>query len=395
MPIHGTANISRVSRMVWLNPGISRIEIARKLDLDKSTITNIISRLIRQRIILPLEEGDAGPRGGRRPIGLSVNGRFGLILGLEITTDKVQAVGMNLHGRMVFMRKIVLEEAPASLGAVFQETLKKLDDDIRSAALPLIGIGIGVSGIVNAREGIIYQSNPLDIRQPVAFYDEISGTVPVPVFIENDANCCCWEEMVCTSRERQPNFIFVLAEDRFHKVNRSDGRIGFAVGLGIVVNGTLIRGNDYSAGEFQSIFWKQGNLSQFSIDDGVMMHFDQHPEAIATAVQELAANVAFLANSLDVSKVVLGGGIEKYGSKVVNAIQQAIEANWSYPNQITCDVHLNEAGEYVVAAGAAAMFLEKLFSLPPLQVETAEEDPAELVGYDLFESLRHTGSEKN
>ncbi|MCH3908520.1 MAG: winged helix-turn-helix transcriptional regulator [Sphaerochaeta sp.] len=39
------ANIALVSQMIWKNPGISRVEIARQLDLYRSTVTSIISTI--------------------------------------------------------------------------------------------------------------------------------------------------------------------------------------------------------------------------------------------------------------------------------------------------------------------------------------------------------------
>ncbi|HPX47618.1 MAG TPA: MarR family transcriptional regulator, partial [Treponemataceae bacterium] len=41
----GDLNISRVLRLIWQQKGISRIEIAQQLGIDKSTVTKIVSSL--------------------------------------------------------------------------------------------------------------------------------------------------------------------------------------------------------------------------------------------------------------------------------------------------------------------------------------------------------------
>lgn len=382
-----TGNISRVLRIVWMNPGISRVEIARKLALDKSTITNIVSRLMQQNLVISLNEGAASPQGGRKPIGLSINNRFGIILGLEITTDKVHAVGIDLHGVTQFMKKITLERNHNDLDTVFIKAFKEVGEEISSTGMPLIGIGIGVSGLVNPVTGEIIQSNPLDIYSPYPLLEKISSHVEVPISIDNDANCCCWEEMICSGRDRYQNFIFVLAEDRFHNIKKDSRRMGFAVGFGLVVHGKVVRGADFSAGEFQSVFWKPENASQFSISDDIMAEPEKYPESINETIQELAANTAFLVNSLDVSRVVLGGGIEKYGSRTIETFRKEIEKNWSYAHQVNCEICMVHNGDFAVAAGAAAMYLEKLFSLPALHVEGSDAESSEMSGYDLFQSL--------
>lgn len=63
-----TANRIRVLRTIWLNEGISRIEIAELLGLDKSTITNIVSALQKKQIITEIAEGVSGPQGGVVPL---------------------------------------------------------------------------------------------------------------------------------------------------------------------------------------------------------------------------------------------------------------------------------------------------------------------------------------
>ncbi|MBI9096507.1 MAG: ROK family transcriptional regulator [Sphaerochaeta sp.] len=388
MPNPSTLNLSRVLRIVWINPGISRIEIAKKLNLDKSTITNIIARLMKQAYIVTMSEGEASPQGGRKPVGLAINTAFGVVLGMEITTDKVMVSGMNLQGHSLFMRSFLLQRENERLEQVFERALKDVRQDIEDTHMPLIGIGLGLSGIINPITGEIIQSIPLDIHQRYPLLERIRHLVDVPIFIDNDANCCCWEEMVCSGRDRYDNFLFVLAEDRFHSVSLESRRIGFAVGLGLVIHGEVLRGLDFSAGEFQSVLWKSGNTSQFSFTDDVMAEIEKYPDAINDTIQELAVNVAFLTNVMDVSRVVLGGGLEKYGDLPLQIFAQEIEKNWSYPQQGSCEICMVQNGEYAVAIGAAAMFLEKLFTVPRTSSDQENLKPDELTGFEILDSCK-------
>jgi predicted transcriptional regulator len=75
-----------VLRLIWQIKGISRIEIAQQLGIDKSTVTK--NRLVLEEIgiIRGFAQGCAGPQGGRKPIQLEIVPDFGAALGIEITT---------------------------------------------------------------------------------------------------------------------------------------------------------------------------------------------------------------------------------------------------------------------------------------------------------------------
>ena len=62
------ANISKIFETVWKNPNFSRIDIARSLDLYRSTVSNIIGTLVESELICEGERGSATEKGGRKPV---------------------------------------------------------------------------------------------------------------------------------------------------------------------------------------------------------------------------------------------------------------------------------------------------------------------------------------
>ena len=96
---------ARIFRIVWRNPGISRVDIASSLGLDKSTVTNQVNRLIDLGLILETEEGEASSKGGRRPIQLVINRKFGRIIGIEIQLGLYVAVVVDLAGEILGERR--------------------------------------------------------------------------------------------------------------------------------------------------------------------------------------------------------------------------------------------------------------------------------------------------
>ncbi len=94
--------------------------------------------------------------------------------------------------------------------------------------------------------------------------------------------------------------------------------------------------------------------------------------AFKEVATELGRNVALLVNTLDLSHVFIGGSIEKYRRLLIPILEQEIQKNWPYGKK-NLTIELSELGELVVAYGAAAMFLDRLFALPEIEEATITE----------------------
>jgi predicted NBD/HSP70 family sugar kinase len=356
-------NTARVLQLLWYSGGISRADMARELGLGKSTITNIVSALEKRDLVRLVESGQSGPNGGRRPDLLAINRRYGCILGLEIQTEFFKAVATDLQGEVVFSHSQTMSFGGKGIEAIFAEVYRTLKPRLLKVGLPLIGVGLGIAGVVDSGSGVILQSNPMGILERTRFYDEIAGLLDVPVMIENDANCCCWGELVFRKTDRHDSFAFVLGEFRKGRTSGQD-YWGVAVGLGLVLDGKVRHGEGFSAGEFKSVLWKEGNSSQFSLSDMEARRVKEDPAVRSKIIRELCEHVAFLVNTLNLSCVVFGGEMATYEDEIVATLREEIARNWSYEDEVSCDIEFAALGEMAVAYGAAGMFLERFFSIP-------------------------------
>ena len=370
-------NTSRVLQKLWFSKGISRVDIARELGLGKSTVTNIVSALMRRNLVKRVTGGKSGPSGGRRPSHLMINDGYGYILGLEIQTERFTAVAVDVQGAVIFSRseKIAITTDVVS---TFFDVLGSLSARMKGMELPLIGIGVGMAGIIDPHRGIILKSNPLDIHAPLDFYRGIASRQKVPVLVENDAKCCCWGELAFKKTERHANFMFVLGEFRKGRARRSS-YWGIAVGFGFVINGKVHYGEDFSAGEFQSILWEEPNQGQFSVSDDASRAIRKDRKVLQKVLKELSGHISFLVNSLNLSCVVIGGEIGAHREELTTILRQEIRRNWSYDNEVDCAIEFATLGDRAVAYGAAGMFLERFFSIPEV-VESAEQRTAYKIG---------------
>lgn len=369
MKITKNLNLVRIMHTIWVNDGISRVRIAQLLGLNKSTVTSLVSELLERGIVLEVEEGESGPQGGRKPIGLKINANYCCVLGLEIQPEFVTALAVNLSGETVGHVTEPASVSAANLVPFTARALAEFRDRLVPAGVPLIGAGIGLSGIIDPFEGVIHASMPLEVRSELRFVDEMRDCFETPVWIENDAKCGAWGELVFHKSGELGDFLYVLGFFGEGDIVRGH-RGGIAVGFGLVMDHRVHYGRNHSAGEFKSILWKPSNASQFSLSGEETLLVTKDAELRGRFIRELAVHVAFLVNTLNLSHVVVGGSLTRYRNEVRSAFSEAIDANWAYPGPVACDIRFSSVGDHAVAYGAAGMLLDRIFSqtgLPPVK----------------------------
>lgn len=378
-------NITRVLRTIWLQPGISRVDISKYLGLNKSTISKIVAELERLGIVQTLAVGDAGPTGGRRPVHLRINPNWGCVMGVEIQTEAFTVIGVDLHGTIFFAHTEPFDLRTTTLVDAFCTIVRRFRPNLERTGRPLIGIGVGLPGIIDPLRGVVRASLPLDIHSPIPFVEQVRKNLrtDLTIMIDNDANCCCYGELAVRHSDRPENFLFVLGEQRKHTVQMDDFRI-MALGLGLFLNGQVHHGAGFSAGEFRSIMYKPGQINQFSLPDDKAVLFLQDPRINTSIIQELSMHIAFLVNTLNLSKVIVGGPIETLAEELTTTLQRTIQANWAYPGTVECPVALSRLGENAVAFGSAGMILEHLIAIPEV---STEEGARPALGMDLISTL--------
>ncbi len=348
-------------REIWIHKEISRVQIAKNLGLDKSTVTSIASELLRAGLVQEKAEGESGPLGGRRPVPLALNRSYGCVLGLELRPESYTAVATDLEGSILYSK---FERAQLTGGGFrdgFFEIAGRVREELQRSEVPLLGVGVGVSGVVHPEKGLIRYSIPLQLESPFDFRGQIAQGYDLPLFLENDANACAWGELAFHRSKRLRDFLFVLAEFR-DVPDRSRYHEKTAVGMGIVIGGRVHYGHSFSAGEFRSVLCGPDHQGQFSLTPEEAFRIEEDPEILSRFIRELSANIAMIVNTFNLGHVFLGGHIERHRKEVQAVLAEAIRRNWPYPDEVQCRIHFSSLGEKAVAYGAAGMVLDHLFA---------------------------------
>lgn len=358
-------NSSRILQEIRLHRGKSRIAIAEDLSLDRSTITKVVRQLIEYGVVRTTGKYHGKPGVGRMATGLEIVPDFALVLGIEAQTEFFRTVLVNLDGNILHTETIPYEgsDLEKSLESVVASQCAVAEKEGK----PLAGIGIGLSGIVDPYEGIILTSNPLGIHHPFPLREKLEKRFHCPVFIENDANCCCWSEKAFRGASADRNFLAILGE--FRNVDIQDHRFsGVAVGLGVVIRDTVLHGDSFTAGEFKSLLYREETpgRSQFSISDEEAARLPEDTKILERVFYEIAYNVSLLVNTLDITRIVIAGDFAKFAEILSAHLQTAVNRNWSYPEEKKCTISFSPDGEHSVCLGAAGLFIQKLFSVPEM-----------------------------
>jgi predicted NBD/HSP70 family sugar kinase len=226
--------IRDINRQIVLNyvrerEPISRAEIARETDLQRSTISAIVEDLTREGLIEEVGEGES--TGGRRPTLLKLRAAGPIAVGVSLTPTLTTIATSDLAGRVIDQHDFLTDP---------QKTLNHVIGIVREFNArygSIEGVGVSLPGLVDPSTGTALYIPYFPWRDlPVS--QMISAAVGLPVVIDNDANAVALAELWFGRPEVNDarDFILVLVAE--------------GVGTGIIFDGQVYRGQRGAAGEF-------------------------------------------------------------------------------------------------------------------------------------------------
>ena len=225
-----------VLRQVWERGPISRVELQRRTKLSWGTITSAIKELLAHGVIEEL--GTVATGVGRRPVKLDLNTRRNYVLGLDMGTQAVRSVLVDLKGRVLDQRQAALDPASprAALLSALLGAARKMVEANRLDEGSLAGIGIAAPGAVDYRRGIGRYAPHHPNWREVPLKARFEKQFGVPCFVDHVSNCFALSEKLFGLGRELDSFICVL--------------LGSGVSAGIVIHGQVYRGAENFSGEF-------------------------------------------------------------------------------------------------------------------------------------------------
>lgn len=387
-----------IIKLLYFNKVLSISTLSSSLNKSVPVILKIINELIEEGVIV--ETGYAPSTGGRRAVMYSLKTGLHYIMCVSMDQFVTNIALLDVDNKVVGD----IDKLHLPLGTT-ENALQILIDGIvkflNKTEVPkekIIAIGIGMPGFIDVMDGINYSF----LNTKSSINEMIEHTTRIPVFIDNDSSTIALAELKFGGARDKKEAMVV--------------NIGWGVGLGIILNSKLYRGQNGFAGEFSHIplysnnklcsCGKMGCLetetsllviienARQGIKDGrisvlknkvfdvdlerafeqivlAAKNGDQFAlELISKAAYEIGRGVSILIHILNPEIIVLSGRGALVGNLWMAAMQQAV-AEYSIPRLAAyTELTISPLGQQAGLIGTAVLVMENLEKLNFKKVKT-------------------------
>lgn len=217
---------------------ISRADLARFMNTNRANVTFLVNELLEESLVREEGRGTEKVR-GRKPTFLYLNSQAEFAVAVDVRRSGTfmmltDSIGSQLGDVISFSTELDPERFVPSLGAAIRRNLRKSGLEMKDCD----GIGIVIPGMLDRATGTVLRAPTLqwhDVQLRAPLEKEFGA---VKVYLENSGKACALSQIWAAGGA-------VAAFNDLVFVSVSDG-----LGIGVVVNGELMRGKNNTAGEF-------------------------------------------------------------------------------------------------------------------------------------------------
>lgn len=231
------SNRVAVLNLLYSSGGMSRKEIATRLNLTPAAISLITSDMIAEGVLIETKKVDGSSRMGRKEVILEIDLTKFKVMCAYIPTRNVRISCIDLAGNIDFRKE--LHFGPSLNGreiidSICDEMLDYLNSLTTEQRRWVIGVGLGIKGIFDDQCGVSVNSFGLwAANLPVR--DIVEKRLGIKVLANNDIRCVASAEMLFNHHENIQSMLFV--------------KFGPLVGGAFILKGELFKGYGYKAME--------------------------------------------------------------------------------------------------------------------------------------------------
>lgn len=374
-------NASLVLNTIIEHQPISRADIASYTQLNKATVSSIITDLIEKELIFESGIGESSSIGGRKPIYLTFNAYAGLALAVDVGYNYVSLMVAYLDGTTIHSQKIKQAIDATTIIPSIVGIIKQVIPSLPHTPHSIVGLSVAIHGIVVDNN---IQFSPFYDTQGTQIYDALSQEFSFPIYIENEANLAALGE-----------YTFRVQEDNVISVSIHSG-----IGVGIVQDKVLQTGAHGHSGEIgHTILYRDGipcacgnngclekYASNKAIYDAYASHKGQpdvnsdvitkslteHDEFTLNLLEEKAAELAIGLNTLimlyDPEVVIINSSIYKKNPQYLKVLQKNLKSAFTRDVSLTISTLEDEATLF----GGISVVTSQFLNLPSLKFYKTE-----------------------
>jgi len=385
-----------INRQIALNlirahQPVSRADLARLMNVRRGVASLLVNELLSESLIFEGALGESVGR-GRRPTFLYIDSRERCVVGVDIRASRTYILVTDLVGRQLGV--VSSFQTNRDVDVLIQELarrIKQILSDYKEVGA-CEGVGVSVPGMVDPTRGRVVHAPTLAWRD-VNLRDPLAHALGIPVQIENSGKACALAQLWATRTD-------VVASGNSVFVSVSDG-----VGVGVVVNGEVLRGRHNTAGEFGHVplsidgpkcscgatgCWeayvsnlatlsryfgrdlsdprpRDSETASFTVEDLIARARAGDAKALAainSTARYLGLGLASIVNALDPARVYIGGEITTAWSLIEPIVRTALRERTLTEFGGATEIHVVPAEDHPRLRGAVALVAAPAFAAP-------------------------------
>lgn len=331
--------------------GLSRIELAKVTGLTQQAVSKIVPDLLDAGFLD--EERQPAQGVGKPRTRLTIRGEARYAIGVQLERDELRAVRTDLLGIVLARTSKRLRPGftPAEAVTAIADCAHELHSGAEAGAL--LGLGVGAAGPLDHLTGVVHHATKMPGWDRVPLRADLSAKTALDVVVDKDTNAAAFAHgWLAGERSCATAVVFV----------------GTGIGVGLLIDGEVYRGPRTNAGEFGHTTLDYAGPRCACGRQGCVEVL--HNEAVLAGDPERAADLlgiglVDLVQVLDLDRIVLAGrAVRAAPSLYTDAIRKRLEASLPLPHWQRIQLDLDEFGDDIVAAGAAAEVLAKFYADP-------------------------------
>lgn len=349
-----TFNKHAVLDLIRFTPGgISRIELAKRLELTRAAITTIINDLIKSGLVR-----DAGlyQNGSRKRVTLEIVPTLGYVVGVDMGATHITAVVCDFSSSVVREKEIRIDISKGpnrcldQMDRLVQQVVAEAGIEKRN----ILSIGVGVPGPVVIDRGAVSSPPIMPGWNDFPIRKTLEDKWGCSVILNNDAELGALGEWAYGVGRGEENLAFIkvgtgigaglmFRNNIYHGVSGTAGEIGH---ITIVENGPICtcgnrgclealaggaaivkRAHEELRKGKKSQLIGLGDIYQFTISD--IITAARKGDVLSQQLLDEAGNylgtaIAGLVNLFNPSMIVIGGGLSQSGDLLLNPIRTTV-----------------------------------------------------------------------
>ena len=259
-------------------------ELCQMTGLSKMTVASIVNELKKEKLIKISGHGKASSLGGRKPALIEINKKGACFVTASLDWNECVFAISNMDCEIENERSSKIDFSQSSDKAI-AEIGKNLNKIIKKSGIgkeKIRGIGVGMPGVIDSKEGIcIYSAKFNWSNIPVA--ELLKKDCGLPVFIETNVCLQALAEYNETLNKKAKTLFYI--------------NVGTGIGSAIIIDGQIYAGSNLMAGEIGHVVVDEkgvkcpcgnsGCLQMYFSEQGFIAQFESLPKTEKTFTFEI------------------------------------------------------------------------------------------------------------